>query len=271
MTTMLSHERYCSEILGETDRLRAALSEGGADVSVTVPTCPEWTLGHLLLHVGQAHRMATMLVREQIMEFVPPAAAARTDPAPAPGEPSTDDLPGLTAWLAEGAGELVEVLRKAGPDSPVWTFSEHQRSGFWARRMAHETLMHRADVLGTLGLPFTAEPALAADCIDEWLSILALPAAVAFKPRLAELPGPGRTLHLHATDTPAELDAEWFIDLTGEGVAWRRAHEKAAVAVRGPLTDVLSVLFSRLPADTDRVEILGDRELFDFWLERAVF
>ncbi|GGX72092.1 hypothetical protein GCM10010324_16670 [Streptomyces hiroshimensis] len=267
---MLSHDRYCSEILRQTELLRGALGEG-ADASVTVPTCPEWTLGQLLLHVGQAHRMATTLVREQVKEFVPPAGAGHGVPTPAPGQPSADDLPALTAWLAEGAEALVAVLREAGTDSPVWTFSEDQRSAFWARRMTHETLMHRADALGALGLPFTAEPETAADCLDEWLDILTFPAAVAFKPRLAELPGPGRTVHLHATDTPAELNAEWFIDLTGEGVTWRRAHEKAAVAVRGPVTDVLSVLFRRLPADTDRIEVLGDRGLLDFWLERAVF
>ncbi|WP_173864785.1 maleylpyruvate isomerase family mycothiol-dependent enzyme [Streptomyces roseifaciens] len=270
MTMTLSHDRYCSEILHQTELLRGALGEG-ADVSVTVPTCPEWTLGQLLLHVGQAHRMATGLVRDQVKEFVPPSTAAQGGPAPAPGEPSADDLPALAAWLGEGAEALVAVLREAGPDSPVWTFSEDQRSVFWARRMTHETLMHRADALGALGVPFTAEPEVAADCVDEWLDILTFPAAVAFKPRLAELPGPGRTLHLHATDTPAELDAEWFIDLTGEGVSWRRAHEKAAVAVRGPVTDLLSVLFQRLPADSDRVEVLGDRELLDFWLDRAVF
>ncbi|WP_424887704.1 maleylpyruvate isomerase family mycothiol-dependent enzyme [Streptomyces sp. XH2] len=270
MTTMLSHERYCSEILHQTGLLRSALGED-ADVSVTVPTCPEWTLGHLLLHVGGAHRMATGLVRDRVMEFVPPSTAGQTLPTPGPGDPSVDDLPGLTAWLTEGAEALVAVLREAGPDSPVWTFSEHPRSAFWARRAAHETLMHRADAVGAVGVPFTADPELAADCVDEWLEILTFPAAVAFKPRLKELPGPGRTLHLHATDTPAELNAEWFIDLTGEGVAWRRAHEKAAVAVRGPMTDVLSVLYRRLPADTDRIEVLGDRELLDFWLERAVF
>ncbi|MEV4502752.1 maleylpyruvate isomerase family mycothiol-dependent enzyme [Streptomyces klenkii] len=270
MTTMLSHERYCSEILAQTGLLCAALGEG-ADVSVTVPTCPEWTLGHLLLHVGQAHRMATGLVRDKVTEFVPPSSMRQPVPTPGPGDPAADDLAGLTAWLTEGAEALAAVLREAGPDSPVWTFSEQRRSGFWARRMAHETLMHRADVLGTLGLPFTADPEMAADCVDEWLGILSLPAAAAFKPRLKELPGPGRTLHLHATDTPAELDAEWFIDLTGEGITWRRAHEKAAVAVRGPMTDVLSVLFRRLPADTDRIEVIGDRELLDFWLERADF
>jgi hypothetical protein len=47
-----------------------------------------------------------------------------------------------------------------------------------------------------------------------------------------------RTLHFHATDTAPEAAAEWLIDLTGDAIVWRREHEKAAVAVRGPLTDL---------------------------------
>ncbi|WP_330477583.1 hypothetical protein OG301_11390 [Streptomyces platensis] len=86
-----------------------------------------------------------------------------------------------------------------------------------------------------------------------------------------QLFGPGRTLHFHATDTPPALNAEWLVDLTGDRLVHRRAHEKAAVAVRGPLTDLLAVLYRRLPADSDRVEVLGERALLDGWLEWASF
>ena len=40
------------------------------------------------------------------------------------------------------------------------------------------------------------------------------------------------TIHLHATGTAPEAAAEWLIDLAGEDIAWRRGHEKAAVAER---------------------------------------
>jgi hypothetical protein len=84
-----------------------------------------------------------------------------------------------------------------------------------------------------------------------------------------EDPAVARTLHFHATDTPPEAAAEWVIDLTGEAITWRRAHEKAAVAVRGPLTDLLLVLYRRRPADG--LEVLGDAGLLDLWLDRAKF
>jgi len=83
--------------------------------------------------------------------------------------------------------------------------------------------------------------------------------------------GRGRTLHFHATDTMPEAAAEWLIDLTGDAIIWRRAHEKAAVTVRGPLTDLLLVIHRRRPAHSERIEVLGDVQLLDFWLERVTF
>ena len=50
------------------------------------------------------------------------------------------------------------------------------------------------------------------------------------------------------TDTAPEAAAEWLVDLTGDTIAWRRAHEKAAVAARGPLTDLLLIIYRRRPS-----------------------
>jgi MDMPI-like protein len=66
-------------------------------------------------------------------------------------------------------------------------------------------------------------------------------------------------------------DGEWFVDLTGDNMAWRPAHEKAAVAVRGPLTDLLLAIYRRRPAGGDGIEIFGDAGLLDLWLERVAF
>jgi hypothetical protein len=55
-----------------------------------------------------------------------------------------------------------------------------------------------------------------------------------------------------------------LIDLTGNAVVWRRAPEKTAVAVRGPLIDLLLVIYKRRPARSEGIEILGDVQLLDF-------
>ncbi|GAA0494025.1 maleylpyruvate isomerase family mycothiol-dependent enzyme [Streptomyces sp. NPDC046215] len=267
--TQLSYDRYCSEVAAQTERLRSAVR--GADLSATVPTCPEWTLAHLLVHVGQAHRKAEGLVRLRVTEREFPADAGGL-PVPGEGDPALDaGAAAFDAWLGEGALALERTLREAGPDAAVWTFGTEQKATFWARRMTNETLIHRFDAERTTGVPLAVVPDVAADCLDEWLEILGSPLAMEYKPEFKELLGPGRTLHLHATDTAPELNAEWFIDLTGDKIVWRRAHEKAAVALRGPLTELLAVFYRRLPVGTGGVEVLGDHSLLDFWLARASF
>ncbi|MFI1796151.1 maleylpyruvate isomerase family mycothiol-dependent enzyme [Streptomyces sp. NPDC020379] len=265
--TKLSYDRYCSEVLAQTALMRAALR--GADLAATVPTCPDWTLAQLVLHVGRAHRFAESLVRTRTTEFE--VRAEEFSAESGPGDPSPGDETALGGWLLAGAETLVSTLREAGADAPVWTFAESRTADFWARRMTHETAIHRADAQRTAGIEFTIDPEVAVDCLDEWLEMSTYPAVLERKPELKGLLGPGRTIHLHATDTPAEAAAEWFVDLTGERMAWRRGHEKAAVTVRGPVADVLAVFYHRQPIADGRVEVLGDRALLDLWLETASF
>jgi uncharacterized protein (TIGR03083 family) len=264
--TLLAHDRYCDEIALQVERLRAVVTSG-ADLSATVPTCPDWTLEQLVLHTGGALRWSATLIRTRAQENVPDEQVPRGDGPETPG-----DAAALDAWLAEAGELVVGALREAGPDAKVWSWSGIHTSGFWARRMAHEITVHRADATLAAGLPYEVAPEVAADAIDEWLQIVEWSQrAEPHEEALQELRGPGRGIHLHATDSTPELNAEWVIELTGDGVSWRRGHEKADVALRGPLTPVLLAFYRRLPLDSPELEILGDRELLEFWLERASF
>ena len=259
--TPLGHDRYCDEILTQTDLLRDVLK--GADLSVTVPTCPDWTLAQLVRHIGGNLRAAETAVRTGIAVVKPDKQV------PEAAGPADDDPAELDAWLTEGAASFAGTLRQAGPDTgaQVWVFQ--QTTGFWARRAALDLVVHRADAAGTVGADYPVAPELAADAIDELLELISDPHVAASSPRLAELRGPGSSIHLHATDTDAGLAAEWLIELGTDGFTWRRGHDKATVALRGPLTDVLLVFYRRLPADSERVEVLGDAALLDFWLDRV--
>jgi uncharacterized protein (TIGR03083 family) len=240
----------------------------GADLSATVPTCPDWSLERLVRHTGGALRWVELIVRTKAQENIEDEQVPLLEgPPAAEGDPAA-----LDAWLAETGEMLVAALREAGPDTKVWAWAGDLSSGFWARRMTHELVIHRADATLAAGLPYEVAPDVAADAIDEWLGIIEFVQRT--RPHdgaAAELRGPGRSIHLHATDTSPELDAEWVVELTEEGVVWRRDHEKATVALRGPLTDVLLAFYRRLPLDDGRLEVLGERELLDFWLERATF
>ncbi|WP_326662713.1 maleylpyruvate isomerase family mycothiol-dependent enzyme [Streptomyces sp. NBC_00385] len=258
MTTPLAHERYCDEIVRLTDVLRSAIS--GADLEATVPTCPEWTLRDLAVHIGGAHRWAGEIIRTRATEELP------DEDVPA-FTPDGDDPGVLDTWLAAGAAGTAGALREAGPEAEVWSWYRDRSAGFWARRMALETVVHLADASLAAKVPYTMVPDLAADTIDEWLEIVAHAQAEG-DPEAAELRGGDRSIHLHATDVP---DAEWLIEFGENGFTWRRAHGKATVALRGPLTDLMLVFNRRLAPDDDRVEVLGDADLLDFWLARSSF
>jgi len=257
----LPYDRFCDEVVAQTDLLIDVLR--GADLSRGVPTTPDWTLAQLVRHIGGNLRSLETALR---------TGRAVEDPGrqvPDVAGPDGDDPVALHAWLAGAARACAAALRDAGPggEAQVWVFQ--RGTTFWARRAANDLVIHRADAAGAVHAGYEVAPDLGADAIDELLELISDPQVAASSPRLAELRGPGRSIHLHATDTPAGLEAEWLIELGTDGFTWRRGHQKATVALRGPLADVLRVFHRRLPADSERVEVVGDAALLDFWLERV--
>ncbi|MET9580646.1 maleylpyruvate isomerase family mycothiol-dependent enzyme [Streptomyces massasporeus] len=265
MTPLLAHDRYCDEIAHQVGLLRSVVSSG-ADLSGTVPTCPDWSLEDLVRHVGGALCWVEFIVRTRAGEEVP------EERVPGLGGPERrGDAAVLDAWLAESGEQVVTALREAGPDTKVWGWAGVLDTGFWARRVTHEITVHRADATLAAGLPYEVAPEVAADAVDEWLQIVEHVQRTVPHDAARELRGPGLSIHLHATDTGPEVNAEWLVELTEDGVAWSRGHRKATVALRGPLTSVLLAFYRRLPLDAPELEVLGERELLEFWLERATF
>ncbi|MEV4925920.1 maleylpyruvate isomerase family mycothiol-dependent enzyme [Streptomyces roseoverticillatus] len=263
----LSFDRCCAEITAQTDLLRSHVK--GADMRARVPSCPGWNLGRLLRHIGGTHRWAEETVRTRATGPVPDdpvsdAALARY---------ADEDGAFLDAWLAEGAGRLARTLREAGPGAEVWSPSEERSAAFWARRMTHETAVHRADAALTARADYRLDEEVALDALDEWMTFASYAEAAETPPGAPALLGPGRTLHFHATGSaPGTTAGEWLVDLTGDTARWSRAHAKAAVAVRGSLTDLVLFVYRRpTPSGTGGVEILGDEPLLDLWLERSGF
>ena len=257
----LRDDRYLDALIVQSALFAEALR--GAELKQAVPTCPGWTLYQLAEHVGQAHRWATTIVTRRATA---PPGPHELDVAAAP-----EDLDELGAWLRDGAGELVDAIRAAGPQTQVWSWSDDQRAGFWARRMAHETAVHRADAELALGREFDLEPELAADAISEWLGALSSPQAVEFRPEFAELRGEGQILHLHSTDPGLGEAGEWIVRRTPSGPVWEHGHTKGAVAVRGAVVDLLLVLLRRVPVEKAPIEVLGDPAILAHWLQHTRF
>ena len=251
MADALSHSWFIDSTVEEIDRL--AYIADAADPAAPVPTCPGWSMAKLVKHTGTAHRWATRLVTTRSGEPVSPRSLDLGLP---------DKESDYAGWLTDGAPPLAEALREAGPDAAVWAWGAEHTSGWWARRMLHETAVHRADAeLAGRQTP-VFDPVVAADGIDEFLANL--PALPPRAERLAGLPA-GQSLHLHATDA----DGEWLIRFTGSGVEWERGHAKATVAVRGRLTLLLLFVYGRVRPDDEALQIFGDEALLGDWQEKT--
>jgi uncharacterized protein (TIGR03083 family) len=261
---VLTPERYYAEITASTGSLGALVD--GADLTLRVPTCPDWTLRQLATHVGRVQRWAAEIVATRSAR-----AVAFRD---VPDGRMPDDPAEHAGWLRAGAGRLVSVLGQAG-DVPVWAFGRQRPASFWARRMTNETAVHGADaqiaVSGVQGQPSTpAIPAdVAADGIDEWLTELSAPGDGQPDPRAAGL-AEGESLHVHAADVP-DGTGEWLVAHDPAGITVRRVHDKGTVALRGGASDLLLVLLQRLPPAAPSVQLHGDPAVLRRWLDNVQF
>src|ERR1700758_3813112 len=109
----LGFDRYCSEIVAQAELLGAAIH--GADMAVRVPSCPDWNVGQLIRHLGGAQRWAAEMVRTCATEPMP------DDHFRDVSAYSREDSAVLAPWLLDGATQLADALRSAGPGAPVDT------------------------------------------------------------------------------------------------------------------------------------------------------
>jgi uncharacterized protein (TIGR03083 family) len=256
----MEFERHCQLIVEQAELLAGHLT-AGKDLGHEVPSCPGWNVGQLVRHVGGAHREAAIVARTGA---APPDDEFR-DPTHWYADPAdcTDDaVRELARWIVDGAAELTETLRAVGPDVPIKMPVDDPTTRFTARRMTHETVMHRADAALALGATYELEPEVAADGIDEWMELGALPFHFEVHPWMRELLGPGRTLKYAAPEQ------SWVVDLTGDVIRWRHSDEPTAVTVRGPVTNLLLHLYKR---SDDNTEAEGDRTLLEYYRERVSF
>ncbi|RZT27468.1 uncharacterized protein (TIGR03083 family) [Kribbella sp. VKM Ac-2569] len=256
----MEFERHCALIVEQAELLAGHLSEG-KDLGTAVPSCPGWNVGQLARHVGGAHREATAIARTG---EAPPDDEFR-DPTHwyADASECTDEaVPELAGWIVDGARELAEALRTAGPDVPIRMPIDEPTTRFTARRMAHETVMHRADAALALGVAYELDPEVATDGIDEWMELGALPLHFEVHPWMRELLAPGRMLKFAAPEQ------SWVVDLTGDAIRWRHSAEPAAVTVRGSVTSLLLHLYKRRD---EMIEVDGDKDLLEYYRERVSF
>lgn len=218
-----------------------------------VPSCPDWSVGDLLRHLGSVYRRT----RANAGSTSPDESWG---PVTIPADAPASDDPRVVEWFAGELALIDAFLEALDPDVPTWNWAPQAKlAGFWHRRMAHETAIHRWDAqLGTGLLPEPIESKLAGDGVAEVLDTF-LPAGRRKGP--SDVAG---LVQLVAVD----LGQHWFIRLKGEGVALldtgtlldTDAHPTRAEAT-GHASDLALALWGRVAFDV--LDTTGDLRLLE--------
>jgi uncharacterized protein (TIGR03083 family) len=156
MSTELPPERYLDLLQRDGTRLLDVARRG---LDAQVPSCPGWSVGDLVQHVGAVYLHKVECMRQN----------AAPEPWPPPELEAREPL----SLLAEALRTLLSELRERGTDSPSATWwPPDQTSGFWYRRMAQETAVHRVDAELAYDDLTPVDPELAADGVDEILAVM---------------------------------------------------------------------------------------------------
>ena len=218
----------------------AALPESA---QMPVPACDGMALAELVRHVGSVHR----LVADWVRDGRRPTAWAQ---APEAGED-------LAIWSRRGSSEMLETLSSRSPEQPCATWSAtDQTVGFWIRRMAQETAVHRVDVAQTYGERWTVEPELAADGVAEALELW-------LGTRLGtQVGGSGRATRLMTIVGADGPVVDWTIRPLKTIVEFRTGPADADATVTGAPAAIWAWTWGRSDLD-HRVDTAGDPQAAD--------
>lgn len=228
----------------DADFARLREVAAAADLTDQVPTCPDWTVADLVRHVA-----AVYLHKVECMRL-----GSHPDPWPPPG--LDDEEP--VALLERAYAALASEFAAREPGSPAFTwYGPDQTVGFWIRRMAQETVIHRVDAELGAGVPHAPIPAdLAHDGIDELLVAFVEFGSRTWPDEYAEMlaSADGRAVRVETAD------AAWLVRPTPEVVEVRVSDvDSADAVVRGEPTELLLWLWNR--AGDESVSHSGDDDL----------
>jgi uncharacterized protein (TIGR03083 family) len=159
------------------------------DLGAPVPGCPGWTSYDVVTHLGNVHAWAATIVETgleaRLLDDAPRSHRARV----------------VRDWYAGKAEDLYQVLRGTDPERPCWNFAFGAGvAGFWSRRQLHETTIHTLDLDSVSGGTTRVAPQVAADGVDEVLTVF---------------------LHrMHTRGHPATLTAPLCLVCEDTGNAW---------------------------------------------------
>jgi uncharacterized protein (TIGR03083 family) len=152
----MENSRYLDCLAADYARLREVVPD---TLTAPVPTCPGWTVADLTRHVAEVYLHKTL------------AMQTGAEPEPWPPKELADEEPVALLDRAYAGLRAEFAARKPADPAGSW-YTPDQTVGFWIRRMAQETVIHRIDAELGAGQPVNPVPAdLAIDGIDELLKV----------------------------------------------------------------------------------------------------
>jgi uncharacterized protein (TIGR03083 family) len=218
----------------------ALLTAASLGTDVPVPTCGQWAIADLLVHVADVYRYAALIVGQRLGEQ--------------PERPGVPDGEPLDVYR-DALDELVTALKDADPDTPAWnwTTSEPHVAAFWARRMAHESSVHRFDAQTAHGVVQPIDAELAEDGLDELVDVIV--------PRVYvrdSITGPTGTLVLASSDSET-----WYLELQPDGLARIDPPSTPDATVSGTTSALLLGCYGRIPWTSQNAT--GNVDLLTTW------
>jgi uncharacterized protein (TIGR03083 family) len=238
----MEYATYVGLVRQDGQRLATAAS---GSLSEAVPSCPGWTVRDLVTHVAEVyeHKMA--------------CTALGKAPDPWPPEWPSDRDP--IEWFGDAHGRILEMFARSGPTTPSATWWPRDQSvGFWARRMAQETAVHRIDAELAIGKPTPVNTDLAVDGVDEVLSLM-------LAGDWSDEPDDAATGHRVEVSTGGKA---WGVTLEREAVSIDDEGRPADATLRGDPSDVLLWLWGR--ASDEHVLRSGDEDALRLLRSRLV-
>ena len=242
----MTPDEHIATIAQNAQRLGDDAARAGLDAAV--PSCPGWSVRDVVGHLGGVHRWAASIV----------ADGRKAPPDGGLEQPPTDDE--LLDWFRAGHEHLVKTLEAAEDTLDCWAFlpAPFPRA-FWARRQAHETAIHAADVASAAGELPMYDAAFAVDGLDELL--------LGFFARRGGklLADPAVALALRATD--AKPTDAWTMRIGPQGREVDRGAAHGDLLVEGSASDLYLLLWNR--RGTDGLRLTGDEAILDAWQDKA--
>ena len=239
--TELTREQYLEHIKADYARMVEALN----GPTVPVPSCPDWDTNALTHHMGMVYLRQAYVVEHSS----PPENDEHLNAIAGVSDPMEILKHGFTA--------ITRALDPKREERQTWSWHHCDFTvDFWFRRMAHETVIHRADAQIARSIDPNIAEDLAIDGVDEVLDFL---------PLLGSWPeAPNVPFGIVSIVVPTQSGQKvWQVEFTDQAATVTSViapSSEARIVITGDAEAMDLYLWGRIDSSSPRINLVGDGE-----------